>query len=250
MLYLSAACGPPCVITASGYFWPGLIVDRIGEHALDGRAVGALPLNRFLASELEVARQVVEHVRHLLRRGRRRSRMRPDFAAARRVADREREAIAGHATSAPMLCLPSVSCFGLPPAGRHDEQLLVDAEVGEQVDRLAVAATRPRGRRRAAPSRRRQRARRRRRPGHDEQAAVVVGLESARSRREMNSTCDVVGRDRARRFPGRCSSSAAAALEPSAFGDPDFALVARCRAAASARAGRRSSGRPPTARSR
>jgi hypothetical protein len=66
---------------------PGRVVHRVGEESLDRGAVSPFPLNRFLATQLEVARDEVEHVRHPHRRhvvGHR-----PDVAGVRRILQRE-----------------------------------------------------------------------------------------------------------------------------------------------------------------
>ena len=178
-------------------FLTGLVINWIGDDAFDRRAVGALPLNRFLPPELEVAREVVEDVRHLLR-ARLAGSHRVDLAAARRPAQGEDENIGARlqlgAGDRCDVVLAVGQLLRLSTRGRDDEELLVHAEVHEEIDRLTVF--RPH---RVVDVVRfvlaDQRARRSAGGRRDEEAAVVVGIELRVGLRDEEHL-RIVGRDR------------------------------------------------------
>ena len=67
----------------SGYFLPGLIADRLDEHAADRRAVGRLPGDLFFVAERDVAlTHAFGSVSCVHLRGRRRRRATPTVYVA------------------------------------------------------------------------------------------------------------------------------------------------------------------------
>jgi hypothetical protein len=113
-----------------------LIADRIEEHPFDGDAVGALPADGLLRRDLEIANEVIEHVRDARRRVRSR-REHPHVARIGRLVEREDVSVAGERPSADRVL--TIRELTRRSAGRrHHEELGMNAAVGEEVDRLSI----------------------------------------------------------------------------------------------------------------